>query len=75
MPVIRTFVISQFGSQVRLIQCKHSQWTNAVEQQVLEELIASCDAFRASLQVAGFTFKPVLIPNSSVPRSAKEFWL
>jgi hypothetical protein len=66
-------VISQFGSQVRLIQCKHSQWTNAVEQQVLEELIASCDAFRASLQVAGFTFKPVLITNSSVPRSAKEF--
>ncbi|HTR24877.1 MAG TPA: SNF2-related protein [Terriglobales bacterium] len=66
-------VISQFGSQVRLIQCKHSQWTNAVEQQVLEELIASCDAFRASLQVSGFTFKPVLITNSSVPRSAKEF--
>ena len=66
-------VISQLGSQVRLVQCKHSQWTNGVEREVLDELIASCDAFRASLQVAGFTFKPVLITNSSVPRSAKEF--
>jgi hypothetical protein len=65
-------VISQVGSQVRLVQCKHSQWTNAVEKEILEELIASCDAFRASLHVAGFTFKPVLITNSSVPRSAKE---
>ena len=66
-------VISQCGSQVRLIQCKHTEWTNSVEKQVLEELISSCDAFRTSLQVAGFTFKPVLITNSSVPRSAKEF--
>lgn len=66
-------VISQLGSQVRLIQCKHSQWTNVIEQQVLDELVASCDAFRASLQVAGFTFKPVLVTNSSVPRSSKEF--
>ena len=66
-------VISQLGSQVRLVQCKHSQWTNTVDTEVLHELIASCDAFRASLSVAGFTFKPVLITNSSVPRSAKEF--
>jgi hypothetical protein len=66
-------VISQLGSQIRLVQCKHSQWTNAVEKEVLDELIASCDAFRASLQLTGFTFKPVLIANSSVPRSAKEF--
>jgi hypothetical protein len=66
-------VISQLGSQVRLVQCKHSQWTNALEKDILDELIASCDAFRASLRVAGFTFKPVLITNSLVPRSAKEF--
>ena len=65
--------ISQLGSEVRLVQCKHSQWTNAVDREVLHELIASCDAFRASLQVAGFTFKPVLITNSSVTRSVKEF--
>ena len=66
-------VISHLGSQIRLAQCKHSQWTNAIEKEVLEELISSCDAFRASLQVVGFTFKPVLITNSSVPRSAKDF--
>ncbi len=66
-------VISQLGSEIRLIQCKHSQWTNAVDKEVLDELIASCDAFRASVQISGFTFKPVLITNSSVPRSAKEF--
>lgn len=44
-----------------------------VDAEVLYELLASCDAFRSSLSVAGFTFKPVLITNSSVPRSAKEF--
>lgn len=68
-------VISQLGSEIRLIQCKHSQWTNAVDKEVLGELISSCDAFRASVQVGGFTFKPVLITNSSLPRSAKEFGL
>jgi hypothetical protein len=66
-------VISLLGSQIRLVQCKHSQWTNTIEKEVLEELISSCDAFRANLQVAGFTFKPVLITNSSIPRSAKDF--
>jgi hypothetical protein len=66
-------VISQLGSEVRLVQCKHSQWTSAVDREVLEELIASSDAFRSSLQVAGFTFKPVLVTNSSVPKSVKEF--
>jgi hypothetical protein len=68
-------VISHLGSQIRLVQCKHSQWTNALEKEVLEELISSCDAFRASLHVTGFTFKPVLITNSSIPRSAKDFGL
>lgn len=66
-------VISHLGSQLRLIQCKHSQWTASIEQQVLEELIASCDAFQASIQMTGFTLKPVLVTNSSVPRLAKEF--
>ena len=27
--------ISQLGSEVRLVQCKHSQWTNAVDREVL----------------------------------------
>jgi hypothetical protein len=66
-------VISRLGSEVRLIQCKHSQWAHSVDTEVLYELLASCDVFRASLSAAGFTFKPVLITNSSVPRSAKEF--
>jgi len=66
-------VISQLGSEVRLIQCKHSQWSNTIDAGVLYELVASCDAFRSSVGVPGFTFKPVLITNSSVPRSAKEF--
>lgn len=66
-------VISQLGSEVRLVQCKHSQWSNAVDRDIIHELISSCDAFRASLKVSRFTFKPVLVTNSSVPRSAKEF--
>ena len=66
-------VLSQLGSQIRLVQCKHTQWTSAIDKEVLEEMVSSCDAFRANLQVAGFTFKPVLITNSSIPRSAKDF--
>ena len=35
-------VVSQLGSEVRLIQCKHTQWTNAIDTEVLYELMASC---------------------------------
>ncbi len=66
-------VISQLGSEVRLIQCKHTQWTNAIDQEVLYEMMASSDSFRATIQAAGYTFKPVLITNSSVSRQTKEF--
>ena len=68
-------VVSQLGSEVRLIQCKHTQWTHAIDTEVLYELMASCDSFRASIKVAGYTFKPVLITNSSVSRQTKEFGL
>jgi hypothetical protein len=66
-------VISQLGSEVRLIQCKHTQWTHAINNEVLYQLMASCDSFRSNIQVAGYTFKPVLITNSSVSRQTKEF--
>jgi hypothetical protein len=66
-------VVAQHGSQVRLIQCKHTQWTNAVDREMLMELISSCDAFHGSIRVSGFTFKPVLITNSSIPRAVLEF--
>ncbi len=65
--------MAQQGSQVRLIQCKHTQWTNAVDREMLMELISSCDAFHGSIRVSGFTFKPVLITNSSIPRAVLEF--
>jgi hypothetical protein len=66
-------VVSQLGSEVRLIQCKHTQWTNTIDREVLYEMMASCDSFRANIQVSGYTFKPVLITNSSVSRQTKEF--
>jgi hypothetical protein len=68
-------VVAQHGSEIRLIQCKHTQWTNAVDKEILMELISSCDAFHGSIGVSGFTFKPVLITNSSVPRTVLEFAL
>jgi SNF2 family DNA or RNA helicase len=68
-------VISQLGSEVRLIQCKHTQWTHGIDNDVLYELVTSCDAFRASLQVPGFTFKPVLVTNCAVSRQTKAFGL
>lgn len=61
-------VIARIGSTVRLIQCKHTQWTTAVDGDTVAELINSFDAFRANLEVSGFTFKPVLITNASIPR-------
>ena len=52
--------------------CKHTQWTNAIDGETVSELIGSCDAFRASLQITGFTFKPVLVTNSGVARSVRD---
>jgi len=66
-------VIARLGSEIRLIQCKHTQWTSAVERDTIGELISSCDAFRATVAMTGFTFKPVLITNASVPRSVVTF--
>ena len=68
-------VVARVGSEVRLIQCKHTQWTNAVDREMVAELISSCDAFRASIEMTGFTFKPVLITNASIPRGVSEFAL
>lgn len=66
-------VFARFGSEIRLIQCKHTQWTNAVERDVVVELISSCDAFRATAKLTGFTFKPVLVTNTAVPRGVVDF--
>jgi hypothetical protein len=68
-------VVAQLGSEIRLVQCKHTQWTNAVDIDVLMELISSCDAFRGSVRISGFTFKPVLVTNSSIPRAVSEYAL
>jgi hypothetical protein len=66
-------VIARLGSEVRLIQCKHTQWISAVDRDTVVELISSCDAFRASIEVGGLSFKPVLVTNASVPRSVRDF--
>ena len=66
-------VVAQLGSEIRLIQCKHSQWAHAIDNEVLAELISSSDAFRASVHLTGYTIKPVLITNSTVPRKVLKF--
>jgi SNF2 domain-containing protein/helicase-like protein/restriction endonuclease len=66
-------VVARIGSELRLIQCKHTQWTSAVDTEMVLELINSCDAFRASMEVTGFTLRPLLITNASVPRGVAEF--
>lgn len=68
-------VVSQLGSEVRLIQCKHTQWTSIVDNEVLVQLISSGDVFRASLQVTGYTFKPVLVTNMTVSRRVIQYGL
>ena len=68
-------VVAQFGSEIRLIQCKHSQWAHEIDNEVLAELISSSDAFRASLHVTGYTIKPVLITNTAVPRKVVKYGL
>lgn len=66
-------VVSRLGSQVRLVQCKHTQWTTVVDRDTIAELISSCDTFRSSLDVSGFTFKPVLVTNCSVPKGVVAY--
>jgi hypothetical protein len=68
-------VVARLGSEIRLIQCKHTQWTNAVDKDVVMELISSSDAFRGGIRASGFTFKPVLITNSTIPRPVADFAL
>jgi len=66
-------IVSRLGSQIRLVQCKHTQWTSTIDKDTISELIDSSDAFRASLNVSGFTFKPVLVTNASVTRVGAEY--
>jgi len=66
-------VVSQSGMQIRLVQCKHTQWTTAIDRDAITELIGSSDAFRASFNVSGFTFKPVLVTNATVSKGVIEY--
>ena len=40
---------------------------------MISELIVSSDAFRANLDVSGFTFKPVLVTNASVTKGGAKY--
>lgn len=66
-------VIARLGSEVRLLQCKHTQWMGEVTRDMIAELITSSDAFRSALDVISFTARPVLVTNANVPRSVFNF--
>lgn len=66
-------VVARLGSEIRLIQCKHTQWTSTIDVEIVSELVDASDAFRESLQLTGFTFRPVLITNCNITRAVKSF--
>jgi hypothetical protein len=66
-------VLSLLGSEIRVIQCKHSRSMNIIEQETIAELISSVDSFRSRFDLTGLTCTPVLVTNSKVSKAALTF--
>jgi hypothetical protein len=67
-------VISLAGRELRLIQCKHTQWGNKVEADVIAEVITAIDGYRAKyLRQFGqqLVFRAVVITNGEFTKSAR----
>jgi hypothetical protein len=68
-------VIARRGSELRLIQCKHTMWGARVEQDVVFEVIAGFDAYRARYLTSRQRQQqlvPVLVTNGEFSRAARR---
>lgn len=67
-------VISLAGRELRLIQCKHTQWSGKVDAEVVAEVITALDGYRAKYlrQFKGqFVFRAVVITNGEFTKPAR----
>lgn len=68
-------VISINDNELRLIQCKHTQWDASVEADVIVETISALDSYRGRLlrDIANeMTMKPLLVTNGKFTRAARQ---
>lgn len=68
-------VISISGNQIKLIQCKHTQWDSSVETDIIAETINAFDNYRGGVlrgYCSGFTMTPVLVTNGTCTRSTRQ---
>ena len=66
-------VVSARDGQLRLIQCKHTQWSASVNESVILEMLSAFDAYRSMLiATAGSRMcRPVLVTNGLPTKLAR----
>jgi hypothetical protein len=68
-------VIASKGSELRLIQCKHTMWGARVDQDVVFEVVAGFDAYRARYLTSRQRQQPlvaVLVTNGEFSKARRE---
>jgi HJR/Mrr/RecB family endonuclease len=69
-------VIAVKGTEINLVQCKHTLWNAIVDVEVIGELISAFDGYRARRlrkSSRGRAIRPVLVTNGALSNSAKAF--
>jgi restriction endonuclease Mrr len=69
-------VIAVRGTEISLVQCKHTLWDAIVDVDAIGELISAFDGYRARrLQKSsrGRAIRPVLVTNGTLSSTAKAF--
>ncbi len=64
--------VARSGSEIHFIERKRTQ-KSAIDINMVTGLINYCDVCRPGMEVMGFTLKPTLVTNASVPRSVAAF--
>ena len=68
-------VIASKGSELRLIQCKHTMWGARVDREVVFEVVAGFDAYRARYLTSRQRQQllvPVLVTNGEFSKAARR---
>jgi superfamily II DNA or RNA helicase len=68
-------VIASRGSELRLIQCKHTMWGARVDQEVVFEVVAGFDAYRARYLTSRQRQQPlvpVVVTNGEFSKTARR---
>ncbi len=66
-------VVAVRNGQLRLIQCKHTQWSASVDENVILEMLSAFDAYRSisAATARGGICRPVLVTNGLPTKTAR----